>query len=158
MPELLTDHAEKLESSITEVETRKITPLMKTGKSPGYDRSPVEYYNEFLDILAPVLQGPGKTNLEKWEKIKLTLLGKALIIKMIVASTFSYVVMILPITIRSDSFKRYDSIIKHFLWEGEKIELNKANYGCCVLLVFLWIEAGAKLSLNEKCCRSNFCG
>lgn len=68
-----------------------------------------------------------KTNLEKWVKIKLTLWGKVNIIKMIVAPQFNYLVMMLPITIPSAIFKRYDDVIKQFLWEGKKarIKLSK---------------------------------
>ena len=44
MPKLLSDNAEKLQSLITEGEIRKAVSLMKTGKSPGYDGFPAEYY------------------------------------------------------------------------------------------------------------------
>ena len=44
MPKLLFDNAEKPESLITQGEIRKAVSLMKTGKSPGYDGFPAEYY------------------------------------------------------------------------------------------------------------------
>lgn len=55
MPKFNLDQARKLESSITVAEIRKAVSLMNTGKSPGYDGFPVEYYKEYIDILAPVL-------------------------------------------------------------------------------------------------------
>lgn len=68
-----------------------------------------------------------KTNLEKWVKIKLTLWGKINIIKMIIAPQFNYLVMMLPITIPPAIFKKYDDVVKQFLWEGKKarIKLSK---------------------------------
>ena len=71
----------------------------------------------------PVL-GKIKANLEKWEKIRLTLWGKVNIVKISVAPQFNYLVMMLPITIPPDIFKRYDNIIKHFLWEGKKVRIK----------------------------------
>ncbi len=52
MPKLNTDQANKLESPITEGEIRKAVSLMNTGKSPGNDGFPAEYYKEYIDILA----------------------------------------------------------------------------------------------------------
>lgn len=74
----------------------------------------------------PVLQKI-KTNLEKWQKIKLILWGKVNIIKMIVAPQFNYLVMMLPITIPPAIFKKYDNIDKQFLWDGKRarIKLSK---------------------------------
>ena len=53
--------------------------------------------------------------------------GKVNVVKITVAPHFNYLVMMLPITILPDIFKRYDNIIKHFLWEGKKarIKLSK---------------------------------
>lgn len=56
MPKLLPEQVERLESLVTENEIRKAVSLMKTGKSPGYDGPSAEYYKEYIDILAPVLQ------------------------------------------------------------------------------------------------------
>lgn len=76
--------------------------------------------------LNPLLQKI-KTNLEKWVKIKLTLWGKINIIKMIIAPQFNYLLMMLPITIPPAIFKKYDDVVKQFLWEGKKtrIKLSK---------------------------------
>lgn len=189
---------------------RKAVPLMKTGKSPGNDGFPAEYYKEYIDIMALVLakvyqeafekgqvlpptfnealislipkkdrdvtdpanfrpvslvnvdckivtkvlkkckfkwvskgikylgvklsQDLGElpwlnfnpllqkieTNLEKWVKIKLMLWGKMNLIKMIIAPQFNYLLMMLPITITPIIFKKYDDVVKEFLWEGKK--------------------------------------
>lgn len=40
---------------ITEEEIRVTILSMKTGKSPGLDGFPVEYYKKYIDILAPIL-------------------------------------------------------------------------------------------------------
>lgn len=55
VPKLQSDEARLLESPITEGEIRKAVSLMNTGKSPGNDGFPAEYYKEYIDILAPVL-------------------------------------------------------------------------------------------------------
>ncbi len=56
MPKVSPQEAAGLELPITEAEIRKAISSMKNGKSPGYDRLPVEYYKAFIDIVAPVLQ------------------------------------------------------------------------------------------------------
>ncbi len=61
-----------------------------------------------------------KTNLEKWEKNKLTLWGKVNIIKMIVAPQFIYLLMMLPITIPPAILKKYDDTVKHFFMGREE--------------------------------------
>lgn len=68
-----------------------------------------------------------KTNLEKWQKIKLTLWGKVNIIQIIVAPQLNYLVMMLPITILPAIFKKYDDIVKQFLLDGKRarIKLSK---------------------------------
>lgn len=55
MPKLNPVHARKLESTVMVAEIRKAVSLMNTGKSPGCDGFPVEYYKEYIDNLAPVL-------------------------------------------------------------------------------------------------------
>ena len=44
-----------LDSPLTENEIRNAILGMKTGKSPGLDGFPVEYYKEYIDFLAPIL-------------------------------------------------------------------------------------------------------
>ncbi|MCI4381688.1 hypothetical protein PGIGA_G00254930, partial [Pangasianodon gigas] len=73
--------------------------------------------------LHPLLQ-KFKTNLEKWEKIKLTLWGKISIIKMVTAPQLNYVLMMLPIKIPNSFFKQFDSLMKHFLWDGKRARIN----------------------------------
>lgn len=60
-------------------------------------------------------------------KIKLTLWGKVNIIKMIIAPQFNYLLMMLPIRIQPTIFKKYDDVVKQFLWEGKRprIKLSK---------------------------------
>lgn len=43
---------------------------------------------------------------------------------MIIAPQFNYVVMMLPITITPAIFKKYDDIVKHFLWEEKKAQIK----------------------------------
>ena len=74
----------------------------------------------------PVLQKI-KTNLDRWGKINLTLWGKVNVIKMVISPQFNYILMMLPVTTSPQIFKRYDTIIKDFLWEGKRprIKLSK---------------------------------
>lgn len=68
-----------------------------------------------------------KLSFEEWDKIELTLGCKINIIKLITAPQFNYVLMMVPIIIPSDIFKRYEHLIKHFLWggKGARIKLEK---------------------------------
>lgn len=52
-----------------------------------------------------------KNNLDKWEKINLTLWGKNNIIKITVAPQFNYIAVMLPITIPNVIFKKYDNTL-----------------------------------------------
>lgn len=56
MPKLSTEQIEWLDSPITENEIRRAVSCMKTGKSPGVDGFPAEYYKQYIDILAPILK------------------------------------------------------------------------------------------------------
>uniref|UniRef100_A0A8C6KLF3 Reverse transcriptase domain-containing protein n=1 Tax=Nothobranchius furzeri TaxID=105023 RepID=A0A8C6KLF3_NOTFU len=56
LPRLKSHETEGLDLPITEAEIRKAIASMKNGKSPGYDRLPVEYYKTFADIVAPILR------------------------------------------------------------------------------------------------------
>ncbi len=76
--------------------------------------------------LEPLLQKT-KTNLDKWGKLKLTLWGKVNVIKMVVAPQFNYVLMMLPITVSPQIFKRYDTIIKDFLWDRKRPRVKSSK-------------------------------
>lgn len=70
-----------------------------------------------------------KTNLEKMGRVKKCHSGgKIKTIKMVIASHFHYVIMILPITIPSTIFKPYENVI-HFL--GWKKSLSKTKQIVC---------------------------
>lgn len=56
LPTLSLDQVKSLDGSITEPETRKSIRTMKNSKSPGLDGFLIEYYKQFIDILAPVLE------------------------------------------------------------------------------------------------------
>lgn len=56
MPKLSTEQIEWLDSPITENEIRRAVSSMKTGKSPGVDCFPAEYYKQYIDVLAPILK------------------------------------------------------------------------------------------------------
>lgn len=56
LPKLTPDQVEVLDNPITENEIRTAISGMKSGKSPGLDGFPVEYYKQYIDILAPLLQ------------------------------------------------------------------------------------------------------
>ena len=56
MPKLSTEQIEWLDSPITESEIRGAVSCMKTGKSPGVDGFPAEFYKQYIDILAPILK------------------------------------------------------------------------------------------------------
>ena len=60
--------------------------------------------------LEPILQKI-KSNLDKWEKIRLTLWGKVNVIKMVISPQFNYILMMVP-AISPHFFKQYNTIIK----------------------------------------------
>ncbi|KAF7643269.1 hypothetical protein LDENG_00242520 [Lucifuga dentata] len=49
------DQKTSLDAPVKEQEVREAINVMKPGKSPGLDGFPVEYYKNYIDILAPVL-------------------------------------------------------------------------------------------------------
>lgn len=55
LPTISNEQKEKLDVPITEEEIRATIRFMKTGKSPGLDDFPVEYYKKYNDILSPIL-------------------------------------------------------------------------------------------------------
>lgn len=55
LPVLTPDQQEGLDSPISVEEVKKAISLMRTGKSPGLDGFPSEYYKKFIDKLAPIL-------------------------------------------------------------------------------------------------------
>ena len=54
IPKLSEGQVAQMEGAITEGEVRDAISLLKIGKSPGLDGLPVEYYKEYIDILAPI--------------------------------------------------------------------------------------------------------
>lgn len=76
-----------------------------------------------LSNMEPLLQKI-KMNLDKWEKLKLTLWGKINVIKMVVAPQFNYISMMLPVDITPQHFKQYGRIIKYYLWDKKRPRLN----------------------------------
>lgn len=74
----------------------------------------------------PILQKI-KNHLDKWNKIRLTLWGRANVIKMVVSPQFNYPLMMLPVTVPPSIFNQYDTLVKEFLWEGKRprIKLSK---------------------------------
>merc|ERR1712131_488742 len=75
------------------------------------------------DNMAPLLQKI-QTNLDKWEKLKLTLWGKVNVIKMVIAPQFNYVSMMLPIVVPPQLFAQYEGIVKGFLWDKKRPRIN----------------------------------
>lgn len=67
-----------------------------------------------LGNMEPLLQRI-KTNLDKWEKLKLTLWDKINVIKM-VALQFIYLSERLPVNIEPYLFKQYDRFVTEFNW------------------------------------------
>ena len=82
-----------------------------------------EDMNEIITLNFNPLLLKIKTNLEKWDKIKLSLRGKINIIKMIIAPQFSYVTMMLPLRIPATIFRQLDHNIFSMEW-GKNLELN----------------------------------
>jgi len=76
-----------------------------------------EDMNEIITLNFNPLLLKIKTNLEKWDKIKLSLRGKINIIKMIIAPQFSYVTMMLPLRIPATIFRQLDDNIFSMEWE-----------------------------------------
>lgn len=54
-PSLSPEEVQSLEASIREEEVRKAIQSIQSGKAPGLDGFPVEYYMVYIDNLAPVL-------------------------------------------------------------------------------------------------------
>ena len=52
-----------------------------------------------------------KTNLDKWEKLKLTLWGKISILDMTTVPWFDYLSSILPLTIPPNIFNKYEGTV-----------------------------------------------
>ena len=55
----------QMEGAITEGEIRDAIVSLKTGKSPGQDELPVEYYRKHIDLLAPILTKVYKESFDK---------------------------------------------------------------------------------------------
>jgi len=68
-----------------------------------------------------------QAKLDGWKKILLTLWGKINIIKMVIAPQFNYISGMVPLTMPPQIYKRYNAMIKNFLWEGKRprIGFNK---------------------------------
>lgn len=56
LPKLSLDQVKLLDGPVTETEIGKSALGMTNGKSPGLDGFPVEYYRQFIGILAPILE------------------------------------------------------------------------------------------------------
>ena len=76
----------------------------------------------------PLLQKM-KMNLEGWSRLKLSFLGKINIIKMVVAPQFNYISMMIPLTIPPNIYKKYDNMVKEFLWDKKRprIKMKKLH-------------------------------
>ena len=55
LPNLSPEQVALLDKSVTQEEVKNAIRSMKTGKSAGNDGFPVEYYKEYIDIIAPIL-------------------------------------------------------------------------------------------------------
>lgn len=55
VPSLQPDQVVEMESPISVNEIKEVISSMKNGKSPGADGLPVEYYKEFAEVVAPIL-------------------------------------------------------------------------------------------------------
>ncbi len=55
LPNLSPEQVAFLDKPVTQEEVRNAIRSVKSGKSPGTDGFPVEYYKEYIDIIAPVL-------------------------------------------------------------------------------------------------------
>ncbi len=55
LPQLSSEEKDSLDAPIMEGEVRTAIKGMKTGRSPGIDGFPVEYYKKYVDILCPFL-------------------------------------------------------------------------------------------------------
>lgn len=65
LPSVSKEQKDMLDAPITEEEIRATISSMKSGKSPGLDGFPVEYYKKYIDILAPILH---KVYMEAFER------------------------------------------------------------------------------------------
>lgn len=57
----------------------------------------------------------------------MTLMGKVNVIKMVVSPQFNYVLMMLPITVPLTVFCKYDTMVKHFLWDRKKPRIKMSK-------------------------------
>lgn len=65
-----------------------------------------------------------KTNLEKWDRLNLTLWGKVNTIKMVIAPQINYLTGMIPLCIPPQLLLKYNNMIKCFLWGTKKPRIN----------------------------------
>lgn len=96
-------------------------------KNTGMKYLGIELNPDINDIMADnigKLLNKIKTNLDKWTKLNLTLWGKVNTVKMVIAPLINYYTGMLPMCIPQPLILSYNSMIKHFLWNGGKPRIN----------------------------------
>lgn len=78
------------------------------------------YKDNFDRLLLQVQQ-----DLTKWSTLPLSLVGRVNVIKMSVLPKFTYLFQCLPVFIPSTYFKKLDSTISAYIWNGKKPRLKK---------------------------------
>lgn len=73
------------------------------------------------------LQVQVQQDLSKWSLIPLSLVGRVNVVKMSVLPKYLYLFRSLPVFIPKAFFKKLDSIISSFLWNGKKPRLRKEH-------------------------------
>lgn len=76
--------------------------------------------NNIISINIEPLLHNLKNNIDKWKLLNITLWGKVNTIKMLVAPQFNYISMMVPLIISNTWYKKYNELIKTFLWNGKK--------------------------------------
>ena len=59
-----------------------------------------------------------QNNLERWDKLQLSLMGRIATIKMNVLPKFLFLFQTIPIILKQSFFQELNKIIMRFLWEG----------------------------------------
>uniref|UniRef100_A0A3B3RIR3 Reverse transcriptase domain-containing protein n=1 Tax=Paramormyrops kingsleyae TaxID=1676925 RepID=A0A3B3RIR3_9TELE len=79
------------------------------------------YQLNFVKLLTQV-----KSDLQRWDKLPLTLFGRIQSIKMNILPRFLFLFQTLPVFLPKSFFKLLDGVISSFIWQGRPPRLSKA--------------------------------
>uniref|UniRef100_A0A3B3HJQ5 Reverse transcriptase domain-containing protein n=1 Tax=Oryzias latipes TaxID=8090 RepID=A0A3B3HJQ5_ORYLA len=86
-------------------------------------QKPCDLFKENFGKLQVTIQ----QDLAKWSPLYLSLVGRVNVVKMSVLPRFLYLFQSIPVYIPNSYFKKLDSIISAFIWNGKKPRLRKEH-------------------------------